>query len=155
MISDSLSGVSDKARELEGKVAIGAALRARNVKVYAVSDKGKVREGDKVRARRIDKVRVDFILEKNALTQNDSKKILLRILDPSGATISDVSTGSGTFDFNGQEQSFTYSKEVGYTNSNQDVSILYDKSGDFKSGNYTVELYSEGFKIGEGAFSVK
>lgn len=154
-IADSLTGVSTKAQELESKVAVGAALRARNVKVYAVSEKGKVREGEKVRSKRIDKVRVDFILEKNPLTQSDSKKILLRIIDPSGATVSDISTGSGTFDFNGQQQGFTYSKEVSYTNNNQDVSILYDKSGDFKSGVYTVELYSEGFKIGEGSFSVK
>ena len=154
-ISDSLSGVITKNTELESKVTQAAALRARNVKVYAVSSKGKVREGDNVKAKRIDKVRVDFILEKNPLTAVDNKTVYLRIIDPSGATISDTKTGSGVFDYNGQEQGYTISKDVAYGNNNQDVSILYDREATFPSGKYTIELYSEGFSIGEGSFSVK
>ncbi|MCF0053136.1 hypothetical protein LXM25_23910 [Dyadobacter sp. LJ53] len=154
-ISDSLSGVVSKNTELESKVTMAAALRARSVKVYAVSSKGKVREGDNVKAKRVDKVRVDFILEKNPLTAADNKTVYLRIIDPTGATISDTKTGSGTFDYNGQEQGYTISKEITYTNNNQDVSILYDRDSNFPSGKYTIELYSEGFSIGEGSFSVK
>ncbi|WP_031528761.1 hypothetical protein [Dyadobacter crusticola] len=154
-VADSLSTVAAKNSELESKVTMAAALRARNVKVYAISSKGKVREGENVKAKRIDKVRVDFMLEKNPLTQNDNKTIYLRIIDPSGATISDTKTGSGVFDYNGQEQAFTISKDIAYTNSNQDVSILYDRDAAFPSGKYTIELYSEGFSVGEGSFSVK
>jgi hypothetical protein len=32
---------------------------------------------------------------------------------------------------------------------------MYDRSASFPSGTYSVELYSEGFKIGEGSFSVR
>jgi predicted nucleic acid-binding Zn-ribbon protein len=154
-ISDSLSGVVTKNTELESKVTMAAALRARNVKVYAVSSKGKIREGENVKSKRVDKVRVDFILEKNSLTAADNKTIYLRIIDPSGATISDTKTGSGVFQYNGQEQGYTISKDIAYTNNNQDVSILYDRDAQFTSGKYTVELYSEGFSVGEGSFSVK
>lgn len=154
-VSDSLTGVISKNTELESKVTMAAALRARNVKVYAVSSKGKVREGDNVKAKRVDKVRVDFILEKNPLTLSDNKTVYMRIIDPSGATISDTKTGSGVFDYNGQEQGYTISKEVTYSNNNQDVSILYDREASFPSGKYTIELYAEGFSIGEGSFSVK
>jgi predicted nucleic acid-binding Zn-ribbon protein len=154
-ISDSLTGVISKNTELESKVTMAAALRARNVKVYAVSSKGKVREGENVKSKRIDKVRVDFILEKNPLTLADNKTIYLRIIDPTGATISDTKTGSGVFQYNGQEQGYTVSKDVAYTNNNQDVSILYDRDAAFPSGKYTIELYSEGFSVGEGSFSVK
>ncbi|KAA6440488.1 hypothetical protein FEM33_07830 [Dyadobacter flavalbus] len=154
-ISDSLSGVISRNTELESKVTTAAALRARNVKIYAISSKGKVREGENVKSRKIDKIRVDFILEKNPLTALDNKTVYMRIIDPSGATISDTKTGSGVFDYNGQEQGFTISKEVTYSNNNQDVSILYDRNAAFPSGNYKIELYSEGFPIGEGSFSVK
>ncbi|SEJ28203.1 hypothetical protein SAMN05216327_10819 [Dyadobacter sp. SG02] len=154
-VRDSLSGVVAQNTELESKVTMAAALRARNVKVYAVSSKGKVREGENVKSKRVDKVRVDFILEKNPLTIADSKTIYLRIIDPSGATISDTKTGSGVFQYNGQEQGYTISKDVAYSNNNQDVSILYDRDASFTSGKYTIELYSEGFSIGEGSFSVK
>lgn len=154
-VSDSLSGVVTKNAELESKVTMAAALRARNVKVYAISSKGKVREGENVKAKRIDKIRVDFILEKNPLTQSDSKKIYLRVIDPTGATIADDATGSGKFEYNGQEQGYTISQDVMYSNNNQDVSILYDRNAAFKSGTYTIELYSEGFQVGQGSFSVK
>lgn len=154
-VRDSLSGVVAQKTELESKVTMAAALRARNVKVYAVSSKGKVREGENVKSKRVDKVRVDFILEKNPLTAADSKTIYMRIIDPSGATISDTKTGSGVFQYNGQEQGYTISKDVVYSNNNQDVSILYDRDAPFTSGKYTIELYAEGFSIGEGSFSVK
>ncbi|NIJ51295.1 hypothetical protein [Dyadobacter arcticus] len=154
-ITDSLSGVVAKNTELESKVTMAAALRARNVKVYAVSSKGKIREGENVKSKRVDKVRVDFMLEKNPLTMSDNKTIYLRIIDPTGATISDTKTGSGTFELNGQEQGYTTSKEVMYANNNQDVSIMYDRDAAFTKGTYTIELYSEGFSVGEGTFSVK
>ncbi len=154
-VSDSLTGVISKNTELESKVTTAAALRARNVKVYAISSKGKVREGENVKAKRVDKVRVDFILEKNPLTLTDDKTVYMRIIDPAGATISDAATGSGEFDFNGQKQGYTISKDITYSNNNQDVSIMYDRNTPFTSGKYTITLYSEGFEIGEGSFSVK
>lgn len=154
-VSDSLAGVVTKNTELESKVTMAAALRARSVKVYAISSKGKVREGEEVKAKRVDKVRVDFILEKNPLTLTDNKTIYMRIIDPSGATISDAATGSGEFDYNGQKQGYTISQDLVYSNSNQDVSILYDRATPFPKGKYVIQLYSEGFAIGEGSFSVK
>lgn len=154
-VRDSLAGVVTKNTELESKVTQAAALRARNVKVYAISSKGKVREGEEVKAKRVDKVRVDFILEKNPLTLTDNKTIYMRIIDPSGATISDTALGSGEFDFNGSKQAYTISQDVSYSNSNQDVSIMYDRPSAFAKGKYNVQLYSEGFSIGEGSFSVK
>jgi len=154
-VSDSLTGVISKNTELESKVTMAAALRARNVKVYAISSKGKVREGENVKAKRVDKVRVDFILEKNPLTMTDNKTVYLRIIDPSGATIADNATGSGEFDFNGQKQGYTISQDVVYGNNNQDVSIMYDRATPFTKGQYTIQLYSEGFEIGQGSFSVK
>jgi hypothetical protein len=154
-VTESLSGALAKTEELEGKVHLASALKARNVKTYAVSSKGKVREGENVKAKRVDKIRVDFMIEKNPLAEQNTKLIYLRILDPNGATISDTGTGSGTFQYNGETHQYTFSKEVNYTSNNQDVSILYDRSGEFTKGNYAVQLYSEGFLIGEGTFSVK
>jgi hypothetical protein len=155
LLSDSLLGVVDKNRELEEKVTLASAMRARNVKVYAISNKGKVREGDNVRSRRVDKVRVDFILEKNPLAKQDEKTVYMRILNPQGAIMSDVAAGSGVFQYNGKDETYTKSKEIQFTNNNQDVSMMYDRSASFPSGTYSVELYSEGFKIGEGSFSVR
>jgi hypothetical protein len=155
VLADSLSEIATKNRDLESKVNAAAALRARNVQVYAISPKGKVRAGENVKSSRVDKMRVDFILEKNPLTKQEEKLIYVRLLNPEGATISDPSLGSGLFEYNSSKILFTLSKTISYTNNDQPVSIIYDRVAPVRSGKYTLELFSEGVKIGEGSFSIK
>lgn len=155
LLTDSLTEVMTKASDLEDKVSKAAILRARQVKVFAISSKGREREVKEVRARQVDNIRIDFTLEKNPLTQQETKKIYVKIIDPSGATLSDTSLGSGVFQYNGQEVSYTLSKDVAYTNTNQKVEILYNRVQPFQKGLYKVELYAEGHPIGEGSFSIR
>lgn len=155
LLADSLTEVLTKTTDLEAKVNIASALKARNVKVVAISAKGRERDGDEVKARRVDNVRVDFVLEKNPLARPDTKRIYLKILDPQGATLTDESLGSGVFRYSEGDESFTLSKDVAYSGANQDVSILYKRTQPFLKGTYTIELFAEGARIGEGAFSIK
>lgn len=155
LLTDSLSDVLTKATDLEAKVSMAATLRARNVKVYAISAKGREREGESIKARRVDNIRVEFFLEKNPLTTQETKRIYLKVLDPQGATLADASLGSGVFQYQESDQTYTLTKDVAYTNSDQEVSILYNRTQEFQKGTYTVELYAEGQKIGAGSFSIK
>lgn len=155
VLADSLNEVTSINKDLESKVNSAAALRARNVQIYAISSKGKVRTGENVKSSRVDKMRVDFILEKNPLTKQEGKVIYVRLLNPDGAAISDPSLGSGLFDYNANKITYTLSKTVNYTNSDQEVSIVYDRIASLRSGKYTLELFSEGAKIGDGSFSIK
>jgi len=77
------------------------------------------------------------------------------VLDPDGAIVSDMANGSGTFSVDGNETVYTTKQTVNYTNNNQKVELLYTRGIPYKPGKYTVELYSEGFKIGSGAFAVR
>jgi hypothetical protein len=155
LLADSLTEVLTKTSDLEEKVNLASGLKARNVKVVAISAKGREREGSEVKARRVDNLRVEFLLEKNPLAEPETKRIYLKILDPKGATLSDESLGSGVFSYKGADDAFTLSKDVAYTGTNQDVSILYNRTQPYQKGTYTVELYAEGQKIGEGAFSIR
>jgi hypothetical protein len=67
-----------------------------------------------------------------------------------------MATGSGAFIYNGREMIYSSKQAITFTNSMQTVDILYGRGGvPLKSGKYTVELYSEGFKIGQGDFTVR
>lgn len=155
LLSDSLSEVLTKATDLEAKVSMASAMRARDVKVYAISAKGREREGNDIKARRVDNIRVEFSLEKNSLTRQETKRIYLKILDPQGATLANASLGSGIFQYAGNEQTYTLSKDIAYNNSDQEVSILYNRTQEFQKGTYTIELYAEGQEIGTGTFSIR
>lgn len=155
-LADSVSNYSAQNRELSEKVTLASALRAEAVTVNAVSSKGKEREGGKYKAKRIDKLRVNFKLGENAVAKQNEKEIYLRILDPDGAVLSDMATGSGSFMYNGKELIYSSKQTINFTNSGQSVDIFYGRGGiPMKDGKYAIELYSEGFRIGQGDFTVK
>jgi myosin heavy subunit len=147
---------SSKNKELSEKVAIAAALKANEVVVNAIAENGKERDGGKYRAGRVSKLKVMFNLAPNPLTQQENKTIALRVLGPDGAVMSDMATGSGTMTYLGKEVTYTATTTAMYSNNNQVVSIVWGKGNtDWKEGTYGIELYSEGFKIGQGAFTIK
>jgi hypothetical protein len=67
-----------------------------------------------------------------------------------------MATGSGAFSYNGKEVIYSSKQTVNFTNNRQQVDIFYGRGGiPMKNGKYTIEVYSEGFKIGQGDFTVK
>lgn len=154
-LADSINTVAAKNKELSDKVTLASALRAETINVYAISSRGKEREGGAYRARKLDKIRISFHLVDNPLTKQEDKEILVRILDPSGTIISDMATGSGVFTYNSQETIFTTKKREFYSNSHQLLEIVYARGQEYKQGKYSIELYAEGYKIGVGSFDVK
>jgi len=155
-LSDSVVAVSSKNQELAEKVTIAAALRAENITVDAINKRGKEKEGGSYKAKKIDKIKVSIRLAPNGLAKQEEKTLFMRILDPSGAVVSDMATGSGEFTYNGQGMIYTAQQQFNFDNSRQTIDFIYGRGGQrFNSGAYTIELYCEGFRIGEGGFTVK
>jgi hypothetical protein len=147
--------LNNQNKALADKVAIGAALKAQNVQVYAISSGGKERDGEKYRSKRVDKLKIAFNLPANKLTAQENKDIYVRVLGPDGAVITNEATGSGVFSYNGQQTMYTTRQSIPYTNNNQLAEVLYSRGQKYVSGNYNIELYAEGFQIGEGKFTIK
>ncbi|GAB3765699.1 hypothetical protein [Spirosoma pomorum] len=154
-LSDSVTTVVAQNQDLSSKVTRAAALKAQNVKVLAVSAKGKVKEDDSYKAKRLDKIKLLYTLQDNPLTKEEAKEVYVRVLDPQGAVVSDMANGSGTFMIDGNETIYTTKQTVNYTNNNQNVELMYTRGIPYKPGKYTVELYAEGFRIGSGQFAVR
>ncbi|MBD2754874.1 hypothetical protein [Spirosoma validum] len=150
-----VSQVQSQNQELSTKVTRAAALKAQNVKVFAVNAKGKVKEDDSYKAKRLDKIKLVYTLLDNPLTKEEPKDVFVRVLDPTGAVVSDMANGSGTFTVDGSETVYTTKQTVNYTSNGQSVELLYSRGIPYKPGKYTVELYSEGFRIGSGEFAVR
>ncbi|CAG4994985.1 hypothetical protein DYBT9275_01513 [Dyadobacter sp. CECT 9275] len=155
-LADSVNNYSAANKELNEKVTLASALRAEGLVVNAVSSKGKERAGGKYKAKRIDKLKVSFKLAENAVAKQNEKDIFLRILDPDGAVLSDMATGSGSFVYGGKEMIYSSKETITFSNTGQMIDIFYGRGGiQMKEGRYAIEVYSEGFKIGQGDFTVK
>ena len=154
-LNQTVADYTTKNEELVKKVRTGAQLKAQNLQVFAVTSKGKIKDGGKYRAKKVDQLKLAFTLPSNSITEQENKEIMVRILDADGAVITDSATGSSVFNYDGKEMAYTTKGNVAYTNNDQNVEILYARGSAYRSGNYNVELYSEGFKIGTGTFIIK
>jgi regulator of replication initiation timing len=154
-LTQTVADYTTKNEELTKKVKTGAQLKATNMQVYAVTSKGKVKDGGKYRAKKVDQLKLAFTLPANAITEQENKEILVRIMDADGAVITDSATGSSVFNYDGKEMAYTTKGTVAYTNNDQNVEMLYARGTAYRPGTYNVELYSEGFKIGSSSFTIK
>ncbi len=153
-LKDTVVTVVAKNHELSDKVTIGASLRAINVRVVAVNKNGKEKEDESYKGKRVDKIKVVFNLLDNPLTKQEDKEIVMRILTPENEVISHDAMAS-KFNWKGESLAYTSKDLVAYQNNNQMVAFTYDNSEVFKPGKYSVELYSEGFKIGATNFVIR
>ena len=156
-LADSVDDAYRRNRELTAKVTRASALQAQFVQALALSDKNKERDGGVYRASKVDKIKVIFQLQPNPIAKQDVKTIFMRVMDPDGAVLYDSAVGSGNFDMFGKESTYTAKTDVQFVNTGQGVEIIYGRGSaiQYREGHYKIELYSEGFKIGDGNFDIK
>jgi len=153
-LNDSINSLAKNKEELATKVAIASQLKAENIAVMALNSKGKERESP-FKNRQLEKLKVEFNLAENKVAPIEGKKIIIRVIDENGQVIFDVARGSGTFILNGKEEFFTASQEILFDNTRQKLTYVYEKGSEYPSGNYRVEIYSEGYLMGSSQFTVK
>lgn len=137
------------------QVRIASQLKALNL----VAEPIKVRWNDKERSTNrlasVDKINVNFTLDKNQVAKPGKRTIYLKIITPSKATLSDESKGSGTFTYKGEKSLFTAKKDIEFSNSNEKVTFSWEKSPALIAGDYEVYLFCEDFIIGKSSFSLR
>lgn len=156
-LTDTISTIAKSNQELSGKVSVASRIQADNIHVSVLTAKNKEKDDDKeeFKAKRVDRVKVTFSLARNDVTPKDTKTIYLRILEPDGAALYNLSTGGGTFTVDGQEAFYTQKQDVVFDNTKQKAEFVYAKGGDYKIGQHTVELYEGGAMMGKTTFTLK
>lgn len=111
------------------------------------------RSKEQDRFRKVVKIRIDFILRKNSVSEPGAKMIYLRLIRPDNLVLSPPEPGVVLV--NGEEIPYSANREVTYENNDVPVSIYWDNNGDLVGGNYIIELYEDGKMIGESEFALK
>jgi cell division protein ZapB len=153
-LGDSINQLAQTKDELANKVAIASQLKVENIKIVAVNERGKERDSP-FKNKQLSKLKVDFNIAENNVAPIEGKKILIRVIDENNQVLFDVARGSGTFIFNGKEEFYTAAQEILFDNTKQKLTFLYEKGSDYASGTYTLEIYTDDYKMGSGQFSVK
>jgi cell division protein ZapB len=153
-LGDSISVLTKNKEELASKVAIASQLKAENIKVVALNEKGKERDSP-FRSRQLEKLKVEFNLADNKVARIEGKKIMVRLTDENGQVIFDMAKGSGTFILNGKEEWYTAMQEILFDNTKQKLTFVYEKGTEYASGNYLIEILADDYKLGSAQFVVR
>lgn len=132
--------------ELNSKVEIASVIQAKDIIAVALNKKRK----ETTRLSLVDKFRVCFTLRENPIAAAGPKEVFMRVIRPDSLVI--TSSPDNLFDYGSNKLIYSASRTVDYMNQDIDMCIFLDNTGDFIIGNYSVELYLEGSKIGHTTF---
>ena len=147
--------VSEKT-SLAKKVELSSLLIPENVEAYGVFMKSNDREVQTNKAKKAEKLKICFDVPENRGIDAGEKAIMLRILNPQGATIAVASQGSGSFVTDtGEEKQYTTYAFFDYKNQKQKVCTSWKQTQAFGSGTYQVIFYQNGHELGSSSFELK
>jgi len=151
---DSVGVISDS---LSREVNLGSVLHASNIKLQPINVKKNGKEVATSKANRADMMRVTFDLDENRIAPTGDKEIFVAITAPDGTPLAVEALGSGRFSLeDGTEKLYTAKKTVAYVKGEkQTVSMDWKQNSDFKPGDYSVEIYHNGYRIGQGKVNMK
>lgn len=142
--------------ELEKKVDVASTLNATNIRVTPVDVKGDGKEKVSAKAKRVDKLLIAFDVD-NRIAQPGTTDVFVMITGPDGKVITSEASGSGTFTTREEgEKTFTAKVPVDLEAAKRkNVEFGFVPGTSFQKGNYKVQIYQNGFLIGEGTTELK
>ena len=143
----------DKTVEEKAKVEdVASTLHASNINISAVNVRGS-KEKETSNVKRADYFKVSFDIDENRIAPSGSKSLLVAIYHPDGS----LSVSSGSFtDREGNTKNYTNKVDINYEQGKRmPVSFDWKPGNKFETGDYKIEIYNNGFKIGEGKKTLK
>ncbi len=153
-ITEELTTQKEKAQKTESNIRSTFSVSNYKITGLRVKNSGKEVETDK--AKRIDKLRVSFELDPNEWAESGEKEVFISIYKPDGTLgkFKDSSPGEletwslGKIDYS-DKLKFNYVK-------GEPKSISFDwEDYNFPVGKYKIDLYQNGFKIGQKTLDLK
>ncbi|MDP4131601.1 MAG: hypothetical protein Q8918_05920 [Bacteroidota bacterium] len=155
-LTSDLQTTTTAKEDLEKKVDIASTLNASNISVTPVHDRKNGKEKVTTTAKRVDKLIISFDVN-NRIAQNGQTDVYVCITGPDGKPISVPALGSGTFASRDEgDKIFTAKVPVDIeAGKSKSVQFAWKQNSEFQKGSYKIEIYHNGFKIGEAVRELK
>lgn len=151
-LESNLNTTKSEKDNLEKTVDVGSTFSASNIQVTPVDERKSGKEKSTTTAKKVDKLVVSFNVE-NRIAKSGPADMYLIVTAPDGKVISEA--GSVLNTRTDGDKTFTARIPVNYEQGTRMPVSFPIKQNDFKTGDYKVEVYHNGFKIGEGVRSLK
>ncbi|MDZ4792660.1 MAG: hypothetical protein SGI83_00120 [Bacteroidota bacterium] len=137
--------------ELEKTVDVASTFSASNIQVVPVDEKRSGKEKTQTTSKKVDKLVVSFDVE-NRVAKSGPADMYLIVTAPDGKIV----LGAGVLNTRTDgDKNFTAKIPIEYVQGERKPIQFPIRQEDFQTGNYKIEIYHNGFKIGEGVRSLK
>lgn len=136
-------------KKLQQTVSIAQQLEAHGLRAVGINAKGK----EQVKASKIEKIKIDFVLSKNLTAKRGAKNVYVRILRPDQILL--MKSDKNVFSYENAKIPFSAMRQVEYEGNDLPASIYYDLSQQLMAGKYTIDVFADGSNIGTTAMEVK
>jgi hypothetical protein len=133
---------------------VASTLHASNIGIAAINVKSGGKEKETTTAKRADLLRFYFDIDENRIASTGQKELFVLVYAPDGKAITNGTTFKTRED---GEKPYTSRLTINYEQGKRlPVSFDWKKEGaDYQIGDYKVEIYNNGYKIGEGTKTLK
>lgn len=146
-LASQVSATSASNAQLTQTVKLARKLNITGLSFHAYNRKGK-NEKNITKAR---KLGVSFTVSPNTTAAPGMKDFYMRIVSPEGTLLG----GGPAFSFDGATLSSTAHRQMEYANEEMNVSIYWDVNTTLTPGEYTVEVFSDGYRLASRRFTMK
>lgn len=137
---------------LEKTVDVGSTFSASNIQITPIQEKKSGKEKETTKAKRVNKLVVSFDVE-NRITKSGPADLYLIVTAPDGTVI--TQSGNTLSTRTEGDKPYTSKIQIEYEQGTR-KNVQYPLTqNEFKTGNYKIEIYQNGFKIGEGTRSLR
>ncbi len=152
-LEENLSSTKVEKKQLEEKVDVASTLHASNIAITAIRVKGPGKESETNTAKKADLIRISFNIDENRVTPSGTKDIYVVVAGSDGKIITEGAN------FNTREEgskAYTSKVSINYEQ-NKIIPVSFDwkQTERYKEGDYKIEIYNNGFKIGQGIKTLK
>ncbi len=144
---------------LQQKARLGAVLHASNIRMTPIDlRRGGKKEKETTKAGKVDVMRIKFDIDENRIAESGKKDVYLRVTGPGGNVLSNAAYGSGVTSLaDGASLNYTLLKQIDLVTDQpvKDVTVDWNQDSEYQKGNYTIELYNDGYKIGGGNVTLR
>lgn len=155
-LTEDLTTTTAAKDSLVQKVDVASTLNANNITITPIDIRPNGKEKVTTTAKHVSKLVISFDVN-NRIAQPGTEDVYVVVTAPDGKPVSVQSLNSGTFTTreNG-DKAFTAKLPVDIeTAKKKNVQFAFAPGNNFQQGNYTVEIYQNGFLIGTGARELK
>jgi peptidoglycan hydrolase CwlO-like protein len=138
------------------KVDVASTLNASNIAITPIDIKNNGKEKVTTKAKRVNKLVISFDVN-NRIAQPGTTEVFVCVIGPDGKPVTAEALNSGTFTTREEgDKPFTAKLPVEIeTAKKKNVQFVFTPGNNFQQGNYTIQIYQNGFLIGEGTRELK